>query len=107
MDDFCCFRSFRGLRKRRNKGLLTNTEFFDDSTVTLDVFTFEVVEHTTTLTNECGQGALGTEVLAIVLEVLGEVVDTEGEERNLALCATGVLGVFAVLSEELSFFLRS
>lgn len=86
-------------------GLLTDVELFDDSTIALDVFAFEIIEHATTLTYQCRQSALGTEVLAVVFEVLGEVVDTESEECDLALSATGVLGVFAVLSEELSFFL--
>ena len=59
--------------------LLTNTEFFDDSTVTLDVFCLQIIQHTTTLTYQCGQGALSTEILAVFLQVLGQVVDTEGE----------------------------
>ena len=65
--------------------LLTNTEFFDDCAVTLDVFCLQVIQHTTTLTNKCGQRALCTEVLAVFLQVLGQVVDTEGEQCDLAL----------------------
>ena len=86
--------------------LLTDTELFDDSTIALDVFRFEVVQHTTTFTYESGQCALCTEVLAVELKVLGEVVDTEGEECDLALGTTGVLCVVAVLGEQLCFFLR-
>ena len=85
--------------------LLTNTEFFDDSAVTLDVFCLQVIQHTTTLTYQCGQCALRTEVLAIVLQVLREVVDTEGEQSDLALSRTGVLSVVAVFCEQLCFFL--
>ena len=92
---------------KSTRKLLTNAELFDEGTIALDVFSLQVVQHTTTLTNEGGQCALGTEVLAVLLEVLGQVVDTESKEGDLALCATGVLGVFAVLSKELSFFLRS
>ena len=87
--------------------LLTNTEFFDDCAVTLDVFCLQVIQHATTLTNEGSQGALCTEVLTVSLQVLGQVVDTEGEQCDLALCRTGVLSVVAVLCEQLCFFLRS
>ena len=83
--------------------LLTNTEFFDDSAVTLDVFCLQVVQHAATLTYQCGQGALCTEVLAVFLQVLGQVVDTEGEQCDLALSRTGVLCIFAILCKELSF----
>jgi len=93
------------LRSSLSSFLLTDTELFDDSTIALDVFGFEVVQHATTFTYESGQCALCTEVLAVLLEVLGEVVDTEGEECNLALSTTGVLCVVAVLCEQLCFFL--
>ena len=86
--------------------LLTDTKLFDDSAVALDVFRLEVIQHAAAFTNEGSQRALCTEVLAIVLEVLGQVVDTEGEQGYLALSRTGVLGIFAILGEELSFFLR-
>lgn len=91
---------------KSTRKLLTDAELFDEGTITLDVFSLQVVQHTTTLTNEGGQCALGTEVLAVLLEVLGQVVDTEGEEGDLALCRTGVLCVFAILSKKLCFFLR-
>ena len=80
-------------------GLLTNAKFFDDSAVALDVFSLEVVEQTTTFTNESGQCALCTEVLAVKLKVLGEVVNTEGKEGDLAFSRTRVLGVLAILGK--------
>ena len=86
--------------------LFTNTEFFDDSAVTLDVFCLQIIQHAATFTNKCGQCALRTEVLAVVLEVLGQVVNTEGEQSDLALSGTGVLSVVAVFSEQLSFLFR-
>ena len=87
--------------------LLTNTELLDDITVALDVLLFEVVEQATTLTCQRGQRTLCPEVLAVGLEVLGEVVDTEGEECDLAVGGAGVLCVAALLSEQLSFLFRS
>ena len=59
--------------------LLTDTELFDNCTITLDVFCLQVIQHATTLTYQSGQGALRTEVLTVVLQVLGQVVDTEGK----------------------------
>ena len=87
--------------------LLTNAELLDDSTVALDVFLFEVVEQSTTLTYQRGQCTLSTEVLAVGFEVLGKVVDTIGEECDLALGGAGVLCIVAVLCEQLSFLFRS
>jgi len=87
--------------------LLTDTELFDDCTIALDVFCLQVIQHATTFTNEGSQGALCTEVLTVFLQVLGQVVDTEGEQCDLALSRTGVLSIFAILSKKLSFFLRS
>ena len=86
---------------------LTDTKLFDDSTIALDVFSLQVIQHATTLTDEGRQCALCTEVLTVLLQVLGQVVDTEGEQCNLALGRTGVLGIFTVLGKKLSFFLRS
>ena len=87
--------------------LFTDTEFFNDCAVTLDVFCLQVIQHTTTLSYQSGQRALCTEVLAVFLQVLGQVVDTEGEQCDLALSRTGVFCVVAVLSEQLCFLLRS
>ena len=87
-------------------GLLTDTQLFDDSTITLDVFCLQVVEQATTFTYQHGQSALSTEVLVVLLEVLGEVVDTEGEQSDLALCRTSVLSVIAILSKEFCFFFQ-
>lgn len=83
--------------------LFTDTKSLDECTITLDVLSLQVVKHRTTLTYECGKCTSGTYVLVVLLHVLRKVLDTEGEECNLALCRAGVLGVFAILSEDLSF----
>ena len=59
--------------------LLTDTEFFNDSTIALDVFCLQIIQHAATFTNEGGQCTLRTEILAIILQVLGKMVDTEGK----------------------------
>ena len=86
--------------------LLTDTQFFDDRAVTLNVFCLQVIQHAAAFTYQGGQCALCTEVLAVILQVLRQVVDTEGEQCDLALSRTGVFCVVAVFSEQLSFFLR-
>ena len=100
LDDFLIFSS-----RLSAFSLLTETEFFDNSTVALNVFCLQIIQHAATFSNQCGQRALGTEILTIVFKVLGEVVDTEGKECDLALSRTGVFSVIAVLSEQLGFFL--
>ena len=48
------------------------------------------------------QRTSGTEVLVVLLQVLGEVLNTIGEQCYLALNRTGVLSVLAILAEDLS-----
>ena len=100
LDDFLIFSS-----RLSAFSLLTEAEFFDDSTVALNVFCLQIIQHAAAFSNQCGQCTLCTEVLAVILQVLGEVVDTEGKECDLALSRTGVFSVIAVFSEQLSFFL--
>ena len=90
----------------RIPALLTDAEFLDQCTILLDIFRLQVVEQAATFTNEVGQCALGAEVLAVELEVLCEVFDTEGELCDLTFGRTGVLCALAELGKELCFFLR-
>ena len=84
-------------------GLLTDAEFFlgDDGAVAVDVFAHQIVEQTAALTYHSFQSAGGSEVLVVVLKVLGEVFDAEREERNLALGAAGICGALSVSGEDL------
>lgn len=81
--------------------LLTQPQSLDDSTIAVDVALLQVVEEGTTLTNQTGQGTLGAVVLAVLLHVLGKVLDAESEEGNLALCAAGVRCTATIGGEEL------
>ena len=65
--------------------LLSDTQLFDDRTVTLNVDADQIIQHATTLTYQHLQCSLCCEVLVILLQVLSQVADTEGEQRNLAL----------------------
>ena len=93
----------KGIRSTRERGLhlATDTEFLDDSTVTLDVDLLKVVEHATTLTDDHLECALSAVVLLVLLQVTRQVGDAEGEEGNLAFRATRVRSGLTILFEEL------
>ena len=63
--------------RRPDDALLMQTQSLNDSTVAVDVALLQVVQEGTTLTYETSQGTLGAVVLAVLLHVLGEVLDTE------------------------------
>ena len=66
-------------------GLLTQTESLDEFTIAVDVLVVEVLQELTTTTYHLGQCTCCTEVLVILLQVLGEVLDAESEQGHLAL----------------------
>ena len=82
--------------------LLTQAERLDKCTIAIDVLVVEILQQLTTATYHLCQGAGGTKVLVILLQVLSEVSDTIGEQSHLALNRTSVLGVLAILAEDLS-----
>ena len=84
--------------------LLTQAECLDEFTITIDVLVVEILQELTTATYQLGQRTSGTEVLVVLLQVLGEVLNAIGEQGYLALNRTGVFGVLAVLTENLSLF---
>ena len=83
--------------------LLTQAESFDNCTIAVDVASLQVVEQGATLTYETGQGTLGAVVLAVLLHVLGQVLDAVAEQSNLALSTTGVGLTLAILFKDLFF----
>jgi len=105
MDGF--LNSNRDILKRRRGclfldiRLLAETKFLDDCTIALDVLSLEVGEETTTLTYELNQGTIGNVILVVCLHVLSEVLNTVGEECNLALARTSVSGRCAILGKNL------
>ena len=85
--------------------LLTQTQSLYDGTVAVDVALLQVVQEGTTLTYQAGQSALGAVVLAVLLHVLGEVLDAVSEQCDLALSATCVSSTLAIGGEELGLLL--
>ena len=89
-----------------NIRLATDTEFLlcDDRAVTVDVFADQIVEKAATLTYESLQCACGSIVFVVALEVLGEVLDTDREECDLAFGAACIVLALAVLLEDSLLF---
>ena len=82
-------------------GLLTQTQSLHDSTITIDIVYVEILQQLTTTTYHLGQRTSGSIVLVILLQVLRQVLDTIGEQCDLALCATSISSTLAKLSEDL------
>ena len=85
--------------------LSAQTEFLDDSPVSLDVNFLEVVKNATSFTYELEKCTACAEVLLVGFKMLGEVSDTVGEQSYLALWRTCVSVGLSVFRENLLFFL--
>ena len=83
-------------------GLLTQTQSLHNSTITIDIVGVEILQELTTATYQLCQRTSSSIVLVVLLQVLGEVLDTIREQCNLALSATSVCGALAKLGEDLS-----
>ena len=88
----CRFFSIKNASQRWLRGvaligrlLLAQSEGLDDGTIAGDVVLIEILQHLAAATDELGQRASRSEVLVVLLQVLGEVLDAIGEESNLAL----------------------
>ena len=85
--------------------LLSQSELADDSTVTLNVCLLEVVEEVSSVTDHLLKSAAAVEVLFVVLQVRGEVVDAGGEECDLYLGGSRIAFVGCVLLNESELFI--
>ena len=84
--------------------LFSQTELADDCTVTLNVNLLEVVEEVSSVTDHLLKSAAAVEVLFVVLQVRGEVVDAGGEECDLYLGGSRIAFVGCVLLNESELF---
>src|SRR5579871_5094667 len=83
-----------------------NAELVDDGLVTLLVLTLHVVEELAALAHHLEEPATRVVVLLVRLEVLGEVVDPLGQDRNLDLGRAGVVRFGGILLDERTLALR-
>ena len=80
--------------------LLTDTQLSDQGTVTVDVLLLQVGQQITTAADHLEQAAAAVVVMLVGLEVLGQVVDTSGQQSNLDLRRTGVTLVDGCLGDD-------
>ena len=80
--------------------VVANAELLDESAVVINVAILDVLEQTTTLTDELHEATTGVVVLLVLLEVLGEVLNAVRHDGDLNLGGTGIAFAFAVLSDE-------
>ena len=81
--------------------VVADTELLDEFAVFEDVAILDVDEQATTLTNEHEQTAARVVILGVLFEVLGEVADALGEDRDLNFSATRILSILAIFGDEL------
>ena len=87
--------------------LLSQTQFLDDCTVTIDIFFLQVVEHIAATTYHFQQTTSGVMVVFVSFEMLGQVVDSLGKNCDLYFSGTCVGVVQSVLFDYLCFFFFS
>ena len=92
------------IRLQYLKQLLADTEAGNDSTIALDVCLDEVIEQTLSLTDHLQKAASGVVVVLVLLEMLGKVVDSLGENSDLDFGRTCVALVESVLLDNGFFF---
>lgn len=76
---------------------MTETKVRDDLAVAFEVCALEIVEQTATPSDHLQQSTTAVMVLRVSAEVIGQVVDVLGENRNLNLGRARIGGVRAVL----------
>ena len=84
--------------------LLSQSQLADDRTVTLDVSLLQIVQKVSSVTDHLLKTAAAVEVLLVDFQVLGQVSDAAGEDRDLNLGRTGVSLVGCVLLDEAELF---
>lgn len=81
-------------------GLAAQAVGGDNRAVALDVDALHVIEHAPTLTDQLEEATAAVVILLVRLEVLGEVVDATGEQRDLDFRGTGVALVQCMLRDD-------
>ncbi len=85
--------------------LLAQFELCDKASVSLDIYTFEIIELTAARTYHLQKTASAVVVLLMRLQVLGKVIDTPGQQRNLYLGATRVALVRRKLGDDFRLYI--
>ena len=80
--------------------LLTQTQLSDQGTVTVDVLLLQIGQQIAAAADHLEQAAAAVVVMLVGLKVLGQVIDTSGQQSNLDLRRTGVTLVDGCLSDD-------
>ena len=94
-------RGCRARSQRSGVGLAAEAEIGDQRAVALEVGALEVAEQAAAAADQHQQAAARVVVLAVLAQVLGELVDPLGEQRDLDLGRAGVGVGPAVLADQL------
>jgi hypothetical protein len=90
----------------KTHGLSFQPERFDDGTVAVDVFVFDIIEQSATPAHEHQQTSTGMVVLLVNLEVFGQIGYAMGQQSDLHLGRSRVAFMQLELIDELLFFFR-
>ena len=81
--------------------LATNAESTDQSAITLDIAALHVIEQSATLANELHESAARVMIALVNLEMLGEMRNPVGQDRDLDFGRAGVRGVSLIVLDDL------
>ena len=84
--------------------LLSESELGNDSTVALDILLHQVVEEVLSLTNHLEKTATAVVVVGVLLQMLGEVSNSLGENSDLYLGRTGISFVCSIVNDDLLLY---
>ena len=85
--------------------LLSDVELGYDSTVSLDIDLHQIVKQISSVADHFKKSATAVMVVVVLLKMLGERVDSAGQESDLNLGRAGVGLVDAVLLDDLGLLL--
>ena len=85
---------------RMTKALFPEVQFLQQLVVFWQVMPFQVVEQFPAAAGHLQQSAAGVEVLAMGAQVLGQVIDPGGQQRDLNFARAGVLIVGFVFCDD-------
>ena len=87
----------------RSSWLLAEIQFLEEFAILRKVVLLEVIKELATTARHLQQPAARVEVLAVGAEMLGQVIDPGGEERDLDLGGSSVLFVGFVFGDDVRF----
>ena len=93
------------LPERVGATLLAKPQSSDCRAVPLDVLARQIRQQTSPLSHQLEKSSPGVEVVLVLPEVIGEPVDSLGEESNLNFGRTGIIRMRAKLGDDRLFLL--